>query len=203
MDSVKILVAALLLGACSSDNGDKPKPPSNQWQIGPIIKGENYSKGCPLYFGSAFTIGPCEPHYVTRPTGSLIGKSRIRARFRLDANPAAIIHGAKCPTDSPSRVTLYFEEKNVNWYTDGYRWWASFARSSNLVPGMEFELVAPLDGPWRSVLAINAQDNPDVFAQSKKDAGRIGFTFSNCTGSGHGAISTSPVKFTVISYTVE
>lgn len=134
--------------------------------------------------------------------GSLRGKKQIRMRFRVEGPKDAIIHGAKCPIDSPSAVTLYFQRKGDNWATDGARWWASFAKVTLRGPVPDTEIVAPLNANWTSVLKMNAENNPHEFAAAKVGADRVGFTFANCTGLGHGARATVPVKFVVTSFEV-
>lgn len=180
---------------------------ASAWEIGPIIKDRNYSIGLfrPSQYkgGWGFTIGPrAEPHYVTFRHGSLRGKTQIRMRFRVEGPRGAIIYGAKCPTGSPSAVLLYFQRKGDNWRTDGARWWASFAKVTLRGPMPETEIVAPLNASWTSVLKMNAKDHPNEFAAAKANADRVGFTFANCSGHGHGARATVPVKFVVTSFRV-
>lgn len=181
--------------------------PASAWEIGPVINGRNYSPGLSrpsqLRSGFGFTISPnMEPHYVTFRHGSLAGKSQIRMRFRVEGPNGAIIYGAKCPTRSPSAVTLYFQRRGDDWASDGARWWASFAKVTLRGPTAETEIVAPLNARWTSVLRMNARTNPNEFAAAKADADRVGFTFANCQGYGHGARATMPVRFVVTSFEV-
>lgn len=181
--------------------------PVRVWEIGPIIKDRNYSRGLfrPSEFkdGWGFVISPTrEPHYVTFRHGSLTGKKLIKMRFRVEGPKGAIIHGAKCPTRSRSAVTLYFQSRGDNWRSDGARWWASFAKVKLRGPMAETEIVAPLDARWTSVYSQNAQKNPREFAAAKRHADRVGFTFANCEGYGHGARATAPVRFVVTSFQV-
>jgi hypothetical protein len=181
--------------------------PAAAWEIGPIINNRNYSPGLsrpsPFRDGWGFTIGPrAEPHYVTFRHGSLRGKTQIRMRFRVEGPKGAIIHGASCPTGSPSLVTLYFQRGGDDWASDGGRWWASFAKVSLRGPMPETEIVAPLNARWTSVLRMNARSNPNEFAAAKANADRVGFTFGNCEGFGHGARATVPVRFVVTSFQV-
>lgn len=198
------LAALLTTGAYSRPVGGVP---ASAWEIGPVIKGRNYSPGLqrPSLFanGWGFAIGPRSgPHYVTFPHGSLRGKRQIRMRFRVDGPRGAIIHGAKCAPGSPSAVTLYFQRQGDNWATDGERWWAQFASVSLNGPTGERQIVAPLNGPWRSVLTMTAASHPAQFARAKAEAGRVGFTFANCEGLGHGARASQPVRFVVTDFRV-
>lgn len=192
-----LVIIALLLAGCDGGGNSKSSPRADTWQIGPIINGKNYSPNCPASFTDTFTINPCEPHYVTRPA-SLIGKTEIRLRYRVEADAGTVIHGAKCA--SPSAVTAYFQMKDDGWARDGMRWWASFA-SGPLTVG-EHEIVAPLNGKWTSVLTMTAEANPNEFGVAKSKADKVGFTFANCEGLGHGAWATGPVRFVVTHFEV-
>ena len=177
------------------------------WEIGPIINGRNYSRGLfrPSPFGAGFSFpisSTAQPHYVTFRHGSLRGKTQIRMRFRVDGPRGAIIHGAKCPTGSPSAVTLYFERGDDDWVSDGGRWWATFASVQIDGPKAETEIVAPLNANWTSVLKMTASTSPQEFATAKSRASWVGFTFANCEGFGHGARATMPVRFVVTSFKV-
>lgn len=177
------------------------------WEIGPIIDGRNYSRGLlrpsPLGAGFSFPISAtAQPHYVTFRHGSLSGKTRIRMRFRVDGPRGAIVHGAKCATGSPSAVTLYFERGDDDWVSDGGRWWATFASVQLDGPRGETEIVAPLNANWTSVLKMTASTSPQAFTAAKSRASRVGFTFANCEGFGHGARATVPVRFVVTSFDV-
>lgn len=201
-----LFAAGLLASAGVSARTITPVPAS-AWEIGPVINHRNYSPGLsrpsPSRDGWGFAIGPqAEPHYVTFDHGSLLGRKQIRMRFRVEGPDRAVIHGAKCPTGSPSAVTLYFQREGDNWASDGGRWWATFASTPLAGPTGETEIVAPLDANWTSVSTMTAANDPDAFADAKLNAGRIGFTFANCEGIGHGARSTLPVKFVVTRFEV-
>lgn len=181
--------------------------PASAWEIGPIRNGRSYSHGPirPLALGGALGVpigAGAEPHYVTFRHGSLQGKTQIRMRFRVEGPPGVTIYGAKCPVASPSAVTLYFQHGADNWRTDGGRWWATFASVSLTGPMGETEIVAPLDANWTSVMRMSARTNPGEFAAAKINADRVGFTFANCEGFGHGARATAPVRFVVTSFQV-
>lgn len=200
-----LALSVLLAGGVNAKTATRV--PASAWEIGPVINGRNYSPGLSrpsrLADGFSFTIGPrAEPHYVTFRHGSLAGKSQIRMRFRVEGPRGAVIHGAKCPTRSPSAVTLYFQRRGDDWATDGARWWASFAKVTLRGPTAETEIVAPLNARWTSVLKMNARTNPNEFAAAKANADRVGFTFANCQGYGHGARATMPVRFVVTSFQV-
>lgn len=177
------------------------------WEIGPVIDGRNYARGPSRpgasSAGTIIAIGAgAEPHYVTFRHGSLAGKTRIRMRFRVEGPGGALIHGAKCAPSSPSAVTLFFQRADDDWRSDGGRWWAGFASVPLAGPRGETEIVAPLNGPWSSVMTMTARTSPAAFTAAKVNAGRVGFTFANCEGLGHGARATMPVRLIVTRFEV-
>lgn len=209
MRSIAALIVISVLGVLPTgvDAKTVAPVPVGAWEIGPTINGRNYSRGLSRVSqfrnGWGFAIGPnAEPHYVTFRHGSLRGKRQIRMRFRVEGPAGAKIHGAKCPLGSPSAVTLYFQTGNDNWSIDGARWWATFA--SVPLHGLigETEIVAPLNAKWTSVSTKTAQNSPNEFAMAKANADRVGFTFANCEGYGHGARATVPVRFVVTQFRV-
>lgn len=200
-------LAFMLLLTAGSEAKSQARAPAGSWEIGPVIRDRNHSLGLsrpsPFKDGWGFAISPtAQPHYVTFRHGSLRGKTQFRMRFRVEGPRGAIVHGAKCPTGSPSAVTLYFQRAGDDWTRDGGRWWASFASVQLNGPMAEAEIVAPLNGRWTSVLKMTALNDPGAFAEAKANADRVGFTFANCQGLGHGARATAPVKFVVTSYRV-
>jgi hypothetical protein len=187
-----VLFLFLLLAACGDDGDRITKPPAGEWSIGPAIDGRNYSVGLPASTNGSFDIGPtAEPHYVTKPTGSLSGT--IRFRFRIDGP----VDTAFTPCAS---VTLHFQKRGDDWKTDGYRWWATFA-TVPLAIG-EHEIVAPLDSKWTGAFAATAETHPAAFAAAKANAERVGFTFGNCEGYGHGARASQSVRFSVLDFQI-
>ncbi len=186
----------------------RKKQPTSGWQSGPVINGKNYSKGCRITKEAgaviSFPISPTdEPHYVTVPCGSLAGKRSIRARFKIEGPADAVIHGAGDSPLQQSAITLYFEVEKPNWQADGGRWWASGSTYRPLLVNNEFEVVASFSDQWTSVLTMTSTKNPGRFAKDRTDAGRIGFTFANSSGWGHGAMASEPVKFTLLKWAVD
>ena len=169
-----LALALLLLAGCDDD---KPPAPSGEWAIGPVISGKNYSVNCPRSFTGSFQIGPCEPHYVTK-RGSAVPASLT---FTLDG----AVRGVKC---DPASISLYFETSYNDWRTDGGRWWSGTAP---LTPG-QHTITA---GKWRSVLGMTEDSHPAEFERAKANIARVGFTFGDCTGLGHGVSGSA--RFTV------
>lgn len=203
---ISVGAASLLL---TGNGGASPvnQAPVRAWEIGPMIGGRNYSRGPTRpslsAAGLSVAIGPdAEPHYVSFRHGSLQGKRRIRMRFRVEGPSGAIIYGAKCPTGTPSGVTLFFQRGDDDWASDGGRWWATFATVSLAGPKRETEIIAPLNANWSSVLSMTAANHPAEFAAAKAATGRVGFTFANCEGFGHGARATMPVRLVVTRFEI-
>jgi hypothetical protein len=193
-----VVLAALLLASCGEDD-DKDQPREG-WQVGPVIDGRNHSKGTgivPNADGSfSIAINPtAEPHYVTRRHGPLTGKQEIRLRYRVQGE--AIYNPPFCNLGT---VTIHLQREGDDWQADGYRWWATFATRA-LASG-EYEIVAPLNGRWTSIYTANSETHAGLFARALAETERVGFTFGNCDGYGHGANASAPVEFTALSFEV-
>ena len=101
-----------------------------RWQIGPIIRGKNYSPGMPAQPtatgpGWSFSF-PSEDgvHYVTTPlTGSVIGSRAVKARFAI-TGPGRLVPSQG---DPPARARLFLQRRG-DWSGAGafefYRWWS-------------------------------------------------------------------------------
>jgi hypothetical protein len=182
---------------------------AESWEIGPVINGKNYSLNMPLRptqdrdSSWYLEFGPeSGPHYVTFQHGSLVGKSVIRARFKIEGSPATRIWGKACP-DQPSSLTLFFMRTDPDWRGDGGRWWATFATFRPLEVGTEFEVVAPLDANWTSVMTMTRETGQREFEDAMANADRVGFTFGDCESFGHGARAVATVRFRVLEFRVE
>lgn len=185
----------------------------NAWQIGPIIRGRNYSQGMPLHpsrgAGGRWHIdlpqAPGSVHYVTFRHGSLVGKRRIVMRFRIEAAPGVRIVPVTAP-QLPSIITLYFQRGGDSWSGRGrfetYRWYATFASRSPITPG-EHEIVAPLNGNWTAVQSSSARTNPAAFHDAIADADQVGFVLGGGDGYGHGVYATGPARLDVTEFRIE
>lgn len=182
---------------------------ASNWQIGPIIAGQNYSVGTPqtpVQTGDGweftFPLSPGSVHYVTIPYGSLEAKTHIVMHYRVEAEPTTQFFPVCCANMLSIGPTLYFQQQGDDWNTDGMRWWASFNSPMPIKAG-EYEIDVPLEGAWTSVFKMNAADNPQEFANAKRGAGRIGFTFGGGDGLGHGVYTNGNAKFVVTMFKVE
>jgi hypothetical protein len=200
-------------GAAALAQGAGYLPSANQWVIGPIIKGRNYSQDVPLHptprRGGGWQIDlpqrPSGVHYVTFPHGSLEGKSRIVMRYRIETAPGVRIVPATAP-HLPSILTLYFQRGGDNWSGRGrfeaYRWYATFASHSPLRPG-EHVIAAPLTGNWTAVQSSSARSNPAAFRDAAANADQVGFVLGGGDGYGHGVYATGPARLIVTDFRVE
>lgn len=212
------LAALILLAACGlagDADGDPPGEPADatSWQIGPIIRGRNYSPGAPLRPtpspGGGWHIdlpqAPGSVHYVTFRHGSLSGKRRIVMRYRVEADQGVRILPATDPR-LQSIITLYFQRRGDDWSGAGefetYRWFATFASRMPVEPG-EWEIVAPLDARWTAIETSTAESHPGGFSEAIAEADRVGFVLGGGDGYGHGAFATGRARITVLDFRVE
>jgi hypothetical protein len=210
--------AILLLPGCGNsaqaiEAAPTHNPRPDQWTIGPIIDGRDYSQRMPLHptpnAGGAWHIdlprAPGSVHYVTFRYGSLGGKTRILMRYRVDADPGVRIVPATGP-NLPSVITLYFQRSGDDWSGNGpfeaYRWYATFASQMPVTPG-EHEMVAPLDANWTAVGKSTARNNPAAFRAAIEAADQVGFVLGGGTGYGHGVFATGRARLTMLEFRVE
>jgi len=182
---------------------------AQNWEIGPIINGSNYSVGMPLNptqtsdgWAFDFPLGPGSVRYLTFPYGSLAGKTRIVMHYRIEADPGVKILPVCCAASPAIGPTLYFQRQSDDWSTDGGRWWATFDTKMPIESG-DYDLDIPLNGAWTSVLTMTAQSNPQQFASAKDNAARIGFTLGGGDGYGHGVYATGRARLVVTEFKVE
>lgn len=208
------VTALLMLAACGeSASAAGQATEAGAWQIGPIIRGRNYSQGMPAHptprRSGGFVIdlpqAPPGVHYVTFRHGSLAGKRRIVMRYRIEADPGVRILPVTAP-HLPSMITLYFQRGGDNWSARGrfetYRWYATFATQSPVTPG-EHEMVAPLDGNWTAVMTSNARNNAAGFRDALANADQVGFVLGGGDGYGHGVFATGRARLVVTDFRIE
>ena len=212
MKTASLLIAAAVIGA-SAAGAAAVAPGAHAWTIGPVVHGQNRSRGMPLHPSAGPGRGwhivlpqpPRSVHYVTFRHGSLAGKRRIVMRYRVEAAPGVRILPRTAP-QSPSVITLYFQRGGDNWSGRGpfeaFRWYATFASQSPIVPG-ERVLVAPLSGNWTAVGRSSARSNPYAFRDALAEADQVGFVLGGGDGYGHGVFATGPARLVVTDFRVE
>lgn len=188
-------------------------PPASAWEIGPIIRGKNYSRGMPLRpeetrSGPSFAIpGPTAAdghvHYVTIPTRPLAGARRITLTYRIDAAPGARFVPQESP-HLPATLSLYFQRAGDGWTTrqPDWRWYAPTDRTMPLRRGTHTVSIA-LDENWIAMTGPAAHANPRGFRAALENTARVGFTFGSEEGRGHGVYATAPARFTILNFQVD
>lgn len=180
------------------------------WEVGPLVRGENYSVGMPAH-PSAHPDGWVlelpqaggSAHYVTTATVALAGKTRVVMSYRVEADPGVAIVPRLYPT-SPSMLTLYFQRQGDQWTaaTEAWRWYASFVTQSPILPG-DYVMVAPLTSNWTAVLASTRENNPSAYSAALAETARVGFVLGGGDGLGHGVYATGPARIVVKSFRLE
>ena len=188
-------------------------PAASDWQIGPIIKGRNYSVGMPLRLepgraGPGFDFpypdaAAGHVHYVTVPIRSLQGARSISLTYRIDAAPGVRFVPQQYP-DQTAILSLYFQRAGDRWTarTPHHRWYSPVNRAMPLTPGTHTVTIA-LDEPWKAMMGGDATALPGPFARAKDDAAVAGFVFGSSGGRGHGVYATGPARFTVLDFAID
>lgn len=188
-------------------------PPAEMWEIGPIIRGKNYSYRMPLRpedtrAGASFAIpGPTAAdghvHYLTIPARPLEGARAITLRYRIDAAPGTRFVAQESP-HLPATLSLYFQRAGDGWTArqPDWRWYAPTNRTMPLRPGTHTVRIA-LDEDWIAMTGPGAHANPRGFAEALANTARVGFTFGSEGGRGHGVYATAPARFTILDFRVE
>lgn len=211
-----IAITSAFLFACLTAAGAVAAPYAGEWEIGPVIRGKNYSVNMPpspsptrTGWTFDFPVGSAAAghvHYVTFRPGSLAGKTRIVVRYRIDA-AAGTQFVPQANPNLAGTVSLYVQRSGDNWTARGsyryYRWYAPSASVRELAPGVG-EISVALDDPqWISVLGQPAADNPHAMMEALADIERVGLVFGSSNARGHGVFATQPAKFTLTSFRVE
>lgn len=182
----------------------KAPPPTKGWMVGPEVYGENRSPRSVMVSHPGALLAVEIPHgtVVGDRVGELSGLTyvhgplsgtRIKARFRIEAEPGAAILASQ-PTEGLPAITLFFQRKGDNWSGRGkyetYRWYAVFAAVRPVEVNRTYEIDVPLDGPWTAVKTSSALTSPQAFAEAKADAESVGFVFGGGDGYAHGLYAT-------------
>ena len=200
-----LTVALLVVFACPALASDR----GQDWQIGPEIRGKNYSEGVPSvmtdsHYGPSFVF-PAGPNgqvkYVTKKTGSLANAQSLTIRYRIDAAPRTRFVANERP-GSPAMLSLYFQRRGDNWSAKNryatYRWYSVNNKTLPLAPG-EYSITIDFDDEWRAVMGAQSRNNP-AFFDALRNAEHIGFVFGWSRGRGHGVHATGPARFTLLEF---
>ena len=186
------------------------------WEIGPDVRGINYSVGMPLKptpasnrgWSFAFPYPSREAghvHAITYNPGSLKNASKIIMRYRIDAARGVRFEPQESP-DQSATVSLYFQRLGDNWSAkrkyEFYRWYVP-EHSVRTISRGEHEIVVNLSDPnWGSVKSGLAADNPEYFREALAQTSQIGIAFGSRSARAHGVYSTGPARFTLLEFRI-
>lgn len=184
------------------------------WEIGPLIRGRNYSLNMPLHpsisdDGWTFDFpGPRardgHVHYVTRESGPLDEARGIRVRYRVTAERGTRFVPQEMPHEEAT-LSLYFQTYNDDWSARGRhefaRWYSPSLRQFVIEPG-EHEITVMFDENWRSVMGSDQVRSPGQFADALANVGRVGLTFGSRSRRGHGVFATGRASFELLAFDI-
>ncbi len=191
-------------------------PWANEWTIGPIIHGKNYSVNMPLKpqptrSGWAFDFpypsrSAGHVHYVSFHPGTLAGKSRIVVNYRITADRRTRF----VPQEQPQlagTVSLVIQRRGDTWSAKGryenYRWYSPAEHVHEIAPGVR-RMVIDLNNPgWTSVRGKRAGDNSKAFRDSLVQTEQVGLVFGSSAARGHGVFATAPASFELLNFELE
>lgn len=191
-------------------------PAASGWEIGPIIRGKNYSVGMPLQpaptrTGWSFDFphssrAAGHVHYVTFEPGPLADKSSITVRYRVDAAKGTRFVPQEHP-HLPGTVSLFFQRRGDNWTARGrynfFRWYAPAHSVQEISPGT-YRMTVRLDDPrWTPVMGGEAGNHQEAFRAALADPAKVGLVFGSTAARGHGVFATAPARFELLGFAIE
>jgi hypothetical protein len=204
-------MAALFISSASA-----APPPADKWEIGPIIRGKNYSVGMPITptaTKTGWTFQFPQPdleaghvHYITYRHGPLTGKKQIVMRYRISAAPGVKFVPREYPAEV-AKLSLFFQRRGDTWTAKRryayYRWYAPSSKMMPIAAGTYEVKVALNDPEWIPVMGGTAGGSPAEFASAVADTDRVGFVMGSDSTRGHGVFATSTAKFTLLDFRIE
>lgn len=182
-------------------------PSAEAWEIGPQIRGRNYSIGMPAK--PSFTRNG-EPTFefpqrgevdaLTTAVGPLAGARQITFRYRVEAARGAQLVSSETLGQTPT-VSLYFQQEGDNWSARGryasYRWYVPGRAVIPLTPG-EHSVTVRFADTWTNVNGVPNTQDPQGFAAALENTGRIGIAFGTSSARSHGVYATGAARFTLL-----
>jgi hypothetical protein len=209
--SVLALSLALALGTAPALG---QMPPAEAWEIGPIVRGKNYSVGMPARpsagpEGSLVIDFPAaglgEVDALTTGVGPLAGARNITLRYRVDAAPRTRFIAVETQNE-PATVSLYFQQAGDNWSGRGrfasYRWYAPARAVIPLAPGLH-TVTVKLDEAWTNVNGQANSSVPEGFSAALRNTATLGLAFGSPSRRSHGVYATGPARFTLLGLDIE
>lgn len=189
-------------------------PPAAAWEIGPWVRGRNYSVGMPAQpaeapgGGLAFAFpleGRGQIDAMTTATGPLAGARKIVVRYRVDAGRGTRFVPDEVPEETAT-VSLYFQRRGDTWTARGryasYRWYAPARAVFPLTPGTH-TMTVRLDEEWINVAYLPSSQDPEGYAAALAETARVGLAFGSIALRSHGVYATGPARFTLLGFDIE
>jgi hypothetical protein len=208
------LLFAGLLAAAALPVAVAAMPPAEAWEIGPSIRGRNYSVGMPAQpapargGGVAFDFpvaGSGQIDAMITNVGPLAGARQITMRYRIDAARGTRFVPDERP-EQPGTVSLYFQRRGDNWSARGrygsYRWYVPARAVIPLEPGVHTVTVR-FDEPWGNVNGVQNSQDPAGYRAALEDTARLGVAFGSSGLRSHGVYATGPARFTLLALDIE
>ena len=185
-------------------------PPAHAWDIGPVIRGKNYSVGMPATpradarGGLTFEfpqVGRGEVDAMTTDIRSLRGAREITMVYRVDATRGTRFVPSE-QRDRPATVSIYFQRRGDNWSGRGrygsYRWYVPGRAVLPITPGTH-RVTIRLDERWTNVNGRPNTEDRAGFEAALAEASKIGVAFGTSGRRSHGVAATGPARFTLLS----
>lgn len=189
-------------------------PPAASWDIGPLIRGRNYSVGMPAHprqerDGSVSIefprAGSGQVDALTTSVGPLAGARQITMRYHVDAARGTRFVADETP-DQPATVSLYFQRSGDTWSGKGryasYRWYAPGRAVIPLSPGLHTVTIG-FDEVWTNVNGQPNQAEGRGYSDALENTSMIGIAFGSAARRSHGVYATGPARFTLLSLDIE
>jgi hypothetical protein len=212
----RFLTLAALAAATITQQAPAWGQSADAWEIGPVIRGRNYSLAMPPsprpapraewqfdFPDASRAMG--HVHYVTRLTGPLMGASRIVVRYRVDAAPGVRFIAQERPQEAAT-VSLEFQAAGDSWSGKRHpfhRWYSPHATVQPLTRGVHELSVSLSDPGWISVFGQASGANRGGYAMALERTQRVGLVFGSASARGHGVFATGPARFTLLDFRIE
>jgi hypothetical protein len=210
MNMKSIFFAAVALAALEAPTAVVAMPSAEAWEIGPWVRGRNYSVGMPAHPSAgprgalvmAFPVaGSGQVDALTTAVAPLAGARAITLRYRVDVSRGTQFVADEMPNE-PATVSLYFQQARDDWSGRGrfasYRWYSPARGVIPLAPG-EHTITIRLDETWTNVNGQPNDMDPAGFSAALQNTARIGLAFGSPSRRSHGVYATGPARFTLLS----
>lgn len=208
MTSTSAISASIAVAAGAVPMALAAMPPAGAWEIGPNIRGRNYSVGMPAQPDAAPGGGLTfrfpergEVDALTTDIGPLAGARQITLRYRIDAPRGVRFVAAETP-EQTATVSLYFQQDGDNWSGRGrfgsYRWYVPARAVIPLSPG-QHTVTVRFDERWTNVNGVANSHDPAGYARALENTARLGVAFGTSSARSHGVYATGPARFTLLA----